>query len=150
MTKATEVAMQDQRGFSLIEMMITVAIIGILASIAVPQYNDYVTRSRLVEAQSKLSETRVRLEQYFVNNRTYAGFTCKQDAATGENFNIDCPVKPDATTFSITATGTDLGKMKGFAFSLNDLNQRSSTITATGWKAHDPNNCWVTRKPDQC
>lgn len=140
--------MQDQRGFSLIEMMITVAIIGILASIAVPQYNDYVTRSRLVEAQSKLNETRVRLEQYFVNNRTYAGFICKQDAAAGEKFNINCPADPDATTFSITATGT--GSMAGFAFSLNDLNQRSSTITAKGWKAHDPNNCWVTRKPDQC
>lgn len=139
--------MQDQRGFSLIEMMITVAIIGILASIAVPQYNDYVTRSRLVEAQSKLSDTRVRLEQYFVNNRTYTGFPCAQAAVGSENFSITCPTQT-ANTFTITATGT--GKMNGFAFSLNDLNQRSSAITATGWSNPSPNNCWVSRRPNLC
>lgn len=139
--------MQDQSGFSLIEMMITVAIIGILASIAVPQYTDYVTRSRLVEAQSKLSDTRVRLEQYFVNNRTYVGFTCTQTAVGGENFSVACPTLT-ANTFTITATGS--APVSGFSFSLNDLNQRSSAITATGWSNPSPNNCWVSRKPNLC
>ncbi|MFC7420275.1 type IV pilin protein [Iodobacter arcticus] len=139
--------MKNQLGFSLIEIMITVAIVGILASIAVPQYSDYVTRSRLVEAQSKLSDTRVRLEQFFVNNRTYVGFTCTQAALGSENFGITCPTQT-ANTFTISATGTN--KMTGFGFTLDDLNQRTSAITASGWSNPSPNNCWVSKKPNIC
>ncbi|WP_293934398.1 type IV pilin protein [Iodobacter sp.] len=139
--------MNNQQGFTLIEVMITVAIIGILASIAVPQYSDYVTRSRLVEAQSKLSDTRVRLEQFFVNNRTYVGFTCTQAAVGNENFGITCPTQT-ATTFVISATGTN--KMVGFGFTLDDLNQKASAITAAGWSNPTTNNCWVSKKPNIC
>ncbi|AZN36772.1 type IV pilin protein [Iodobacter ciconiae] len=139
--------MRNQHGFTLIEVMIAVAIIGILASIAIPQYADYVTRSRLVEAQSKLSDTRVRLEQFFVNNRTYLGFTCTQAAAANENFSIACTTQT-ASTFTITATGSN--KMTGFSFTLDDLNQKTSAITASGWSDPSPNNCWVSKKPNLC
>ncbi|STR45746.1 type IV pilin protein [Iodobacter fluviatilis] len=139
--------MRNPHGFTLIEVMVTIAIVGILASIAIPQYTDYVTRSRLVEAQSKLSDTRVRLEQFFVNNRTYVGFTCTQAAVGNENFGITCTTQT-ANTFTITATGTN--KMTGFSFTLDDLNQKTSAITAAGWSNPSPNNCWVSRKPNIC
>lgn len=139
--------MRNPHGFTLIEVMVTIAIVGILAAIAIPQYTDYVTRSRLVEAQSKLSDTRVRLEQYFVNNRTYVGFTCTQAAVGNENFGITCTTQT-ANTFTITATGTN--KMTGFSFTLDDLNQKTSAITAAGWSNPSPNNCWVSRKPNIC
>ncbi|MDW5417899.1 type IV pilin protein [Iodobacter sp. CM08] len=148
--------MNNQQGFTLIEVMITVAIIGILASIAVPQYSDYVTRSRLVESQSKLSDTRVRLEQFFVNNRTYMGFACDQAAAGSDNFTISCPTLT-ATTFTISATGASLTgakKMIGFGFTLDDLNQKTSAITganaSSGWSNPTTNNCWVSKKPNIC
>jgi type IV pilus assembly protein PilE len=139
--------MRNQNGFTLIEVMITIAIVGILASIAIPQYTDYVTRSRLVEAQSKLSDTRVRLEQFFVNNRTYVGFTCTQAAVANENFSIACTTQT-ANTFTITATGSN--KMSGFSFTLDDLNQKTSAVTASGWSNPSPNNCWVSKKPNIC
>ncbi|MBY0446383.1 MAG: type IV pilin protein [Burkholderiales bacterium] len=139
--------MRVSRGFTLIEVMITVAIIGILASIAVPQYSDYVTRSRLIEAQSKLSDTRVRLEQFFVNNRTYEGFPCTQAAVGNEKFGISCTTQT-ATTFVISATG--INKMAGFGFTLDDLNQKASAITASGWSNPTTNNCWVSKKPNIC
>ncbi|MEJ2794972.1 type IV pilin protein [Iodobacter sp. LRB] len=139
--------MRNPHGFTLIEVMVTIAIVGILAAIAIPQYTDYVTRSRLVEAQSKLSDTRVRLEQFFVNNRTYVGFTCTQAAVGNENFGITCTTQT-ANTFTITATGTN--KMTGFSFTLDDLNQKTSAIAAAGWSNPSPNNCWVSRKPNIC
>ena len=64
---------RTQRGFTLIELMVTVAIIAVLAAIAVPNYRDYVTRGKLVEASAGLSDARVKMEQYFQDNRTYPG-----------------------------------------------------------------------------
>ncbi len=58
-------------GFTLIEVMITVAVIAILAAVALPSYIEYVTRSKLVEAKTNLSDMRTRLEQYFLDNRKY-------------------------------------------------------------------------------
>ena len=48
-----------QNGFSLIELMIVLAIIGVLAAIAIPNYNDYITRSKITEGVAGLSDARV-------------------------------------------------------------------------------------------
>ncbi|WP_293937580.1 type IV pilin protein [Iodobacter sp.] len=133
--------MRSTSGFTLIEVMITVAIIGILASIAVPSYQDYVTRSRLVEPQSKLSDTRVQLEQFFMNNRTYLNFPCKKDAAGSDKFNIDCPTLK-ANEFLISATGS--GKMEGFSFTLDDQGIKQTTAAPTGWTKGV--GCWTNKK----
>ena len=60
------------RGFTLIELMIVMAIIAILGAVAIPAYRDYVVRSRLSGAASGLSEARVRMEQFYADSRTYA------------------------------------------------------------------------------
>jgi general secretion pathway protein G len=59
------------QGFTLVEMMITVAIIGILAAIALPAYNNYVERVRVSTAISDIATMSVKIEQYFVENRVY-------------------------------------------------------------------------------
>ena len=62
-----------ERGFSLIELMVVVAIAAVLISVAIPSYRDYVRRGAIEEATSQLSAGRVVFEQFFLDNRTYDG-----------------------------------------------------------------------------
>lgn len=136
--------MSRLRGFTLIEVMIVVAIVGILAVVALPIYNEYVTRSRLPEAHGNLSTGRVAAEQWFQDQRTYTGFPCPQDT----NFwrYAGCGVTAGAASYTITATGQ--GAMAGFVFTIDERNTRQTTGTATGWAPSGglPVNCWIVRK----
>src|ERR1700682_2234527 len=99
------------RGFTLIEMMIVVGVIGILAAIAIPNYSDYVRRGKIIDGTSKLADARVRIEQWFLDRRTYVG-AC--DVGTGvvrltpgsdDTFALSCPVAPTAFVYTVQATG---------------------------------------------
>ncbi|MCP3852652.1 MAG: prepilin-type N-terminal cleavage/methylation domain-containing protein [Gammaproteobacteria bacterium] len=59
------------KGFTLIEIMIVVAVVAILAAIAVPSYSDYVLRAKRVDAANKLMDIANRQQQYFLDNRSY-------------------------------------------------------------------------------
>lgn len=126
-------------GFSLIELMIVVAITAILASVALPAYNEYTLRGRLVEAHSALSNGRTAVEQWFQDNRTFVGAPCPaNDARIG--FNYTCTLA--ATTYTLTATGT--GPSTGFTFTVNEAYVRATATAPTGWTTNTA--CWVTRK----
>ncbi len=136
-------------GFSLIELMIVVAIIGILSAIAVPAYNDYVTRGRIPDATSGLASKRVQLEQFYQDNRTYAGADgagqpCADDTTTSKYFNFSCTAA-NAATYTIQAAGK--GAMAGFTFTINQDNVKSTTAAPAGWPT---GACWVTSKGTTC
>lgn len=126
-------------GFSLIEMMIVVAIAAILASVAWPSYNEYTLRGRLVEAHSALSSGRTAVEQWFQDNRTFVGAPCPPND-TRIGFNYTCTLA--ATTYTLTATGT--GPSAGFTFTVNQSYVRATSAAPTGWPTNTA--CWVTRK----
>lgn len=134
-------------GFTLIELMVVIAIIAILASIALPAYTDYVVRSRIPEATSGLASKRTRLELFFDNNRTYAAAPdCTSDSTTSTAFTFSCSGTPDATTYTLQAVGT--GAMAGFTFTVNQANARATTAVPSGWTTSG--SCWVTRKDGTC
>lgn len=152
--------MKQQQGFSLIELMIAVVIISILTAIAVPSYQDYVMRSRVPEATSGMADIRVRMEQFFQDNRSYPTGGCvvapSAPSATqlgvpaGSSFDFACAAT--ANTFSVTATGKN--SMSGFSYTLDQQNNRTTTFSgiaaSKGWTSASPNNCWVTRKGGKC
>ena len=132
-----------ESGFTLIELMVAVAIVAILSAIALPAYSDYVTRGRLPEAYANLSSLRVHAEQFYQDNRTYAGFTCAIPDA--KYFSYSCP-GPGALTYTITATG--VGPQTGFAFTIDQDNNRVTTAVPAGWTTNA--TCWVTKRGGVC
>lgn len=141
-----------QKGFTLIELMIVVAIIGILASIAYPNYMDYVTRGKLQEGASALSDQRIKMEQFYQDNRTYANGPCTDNTLTPDttNFTYDCGT-PTANAYTITATG--LGSVNNFTYTINQANAKRTTSAKTGWgtaSTGTPATCWHVRKGGSC
>lgn len=138
--------MKLQKGFSLIELMTVVAIVGILAVIVVPSYRDYLTRGRIPDATSNLSTKRVQIEQFYQDNRAYTGApACVADSTTSQYFDFSCSVLT-ADAYTLQAVGK--GAMAGFTYTINQSNAKASTITAAGWTGNV--GCWVTKKGGAC
>lgn len=143
--------MSKQRGFTLIEILIVVAVIGILSAIAVPAYTDYVIRGKIPEATSNLATMRVQMEQFFQDNRTYVGGPCGTTVST-TNFDIACVAATGGTVataaaYVIAAKGK--GSMAGFTYTVDQNNSRTSAITKSGWTATS-GSCWITKKGGEC
>lgn len=142
-----------QQGFTLIEVMIVVAIIAILASIAIPSYQDYVRRGQLTEASSTLAAYRVRMEQYYQDTRNYGpGGACGVAVPTGQYFTYTCALRDPGTGadqgFTATATGSSAYAVP-FAYTVNERNVQATTAMYSGWGAlpADAGSRWIVRKP---
>lgn len=137
--------MKKARGFTLMELIIVVAIVGLIAAFAIPGYTDYVMRSKIAEATSGLSDGRVRLEQFFQDNRTYAG---GPTPAATTNFTFSLPT---GTTSAYTLQANGIGSMAGFTYTIDQANARRTTAAPAGWAAAAmPATCWITKKGGLC
>ncbi|MFL6697684.1 MAG: type IV pilin protein [Vitreoscilla sp.] len=155
---------RNTAGFTLIELMITVAIVGILLAIALPSYKNYIIRSKLVTATNALSTMHAQMEQYYLDNRTYMAVTgstpaitppCVQYAITASAslpFTVDCATGgdvPTATTYRLRATGT--AAVEGAVYTVDQANSMVTVRFPTSWGAVPASNgCWLMRKGDSC
>ena len=146
--------MRSSRGFTIIEVMIVVVIVAILAAIAIPSYTQYVTRSKIAEATSTLMSQRVKMEQFFQDNRTYVGACAAGTVAPLPSglkyFTVNCGNLTNAS-YTITATGNVAGdtSMNGFSYSIDQANNRITIAVPAGWDL-PAGNCWVTKKGGSC
>lgn len=128
------------RGFTLIELMVTIAIVGILASVALPAYTNYVQRSRVPPALDALSTVATRLEQRYQDTGNYANAgNCGVTLPTVQNFAITCVISGAGQGFDATATGN--GPMAGYTYTINQVGLRATAAHPKGANAA----CWTTR-----
>ncbi len=139
-----------EAGFSLIELMIALAIAAIIAAFAIPSYRDHLQRSYLPEASSGLLLSAMRLEQYYQDNRSYRnGMACGITLPAARRFSFSCTLSADGQTFLLTATGVAQDAMNGFTLTLDQSGNARTTALPDGWGSV-PRECWVTKRGGAC
>lgn len=137
-------------GFTLVELMVVVAIVAILANIAIPAYTAHVTRGRIAEATDGLALMQSQLEGYFLDHRSYASSLACTTVVTGKNFQFTASCPATASPPSYIAQAVGIGPMAGFNYTVDQNYNKTTTIAAswTGWSGSS--SCWITNKGGIC
>jgi type IV pilus assembly protein PilE len=122
--------MKTQKAFTLIELMVTVAIVGILAAIAYPSYQNSVIKSRRADAEGILLGLANALERKFTESNSYAGYTPPASATAYYTISIN---PQTASTYTLNAAP----KAPQTSDSCGTL-----TLTHTGVKGAATTGCW--------
>jgi type IV pilus assembly protein PilE len=138
---------RQQTGLTLIEVLVTLAIVGILSAIALPNYRDYVTRGRLAEAFSALATVQPNAEQFWANTRSYADFDDVANVFPANTPNFTYALS-DATAAAYVVTATGRAAADGFAFTIDQQGNRVTTAVPDGWTANA--TCWTDRRSGAC
>lgn len=136
------------KGYTLVELMITLAVAAIISAIAVPAYRDHLLRARIPEATSTLSALALHLEQHYQDHRRYGDEkTCGAAMPTNEHFTFQCDLQDSGQSFTLTATGK--ASMAGFVFQTDQNGNARTTGLPADW-GETPANCWIAKRGATC
>ncbi|MFW9270243.1 prepilin-type N-terminal cleavage/methylation domain-containing protein [Pseudomonas sp. D2-30] len=130
---------RSNRGFTLIEIMIVIAIIGIVITIGYPSLTEYIKKARRTEIASLLSEQAQILERHYSKNNVYSNAT---GLSTGNDFYTIIPTTLTDQTFTLTAarrSGSSMAADKCGDFTINNTGKRDIANAAAGVTVKD---CW--------
>jgi len=139
-------------GFTLIELLVALALVGVLAALAVPGYGTYAARSRVIDAAMRLSDQRAKMEQFFLDHRTYVdgagacGAGLPASVAPADAFVVTCAAT--TSTYVVTATGQPAAGMTGFTLSIDETGARATASVPAGWRRTA--DCWTGRPDGSC
>lgn len=133
-----------KNGFTLIELMVTVAIVGVLASIAIPTYNSYSIKSHRVEGKSLIMEVMQKQEKYFTENNTYTtnltllGYSSSTVIGEQGYYSLTASAAPDGIINNVILTAQPIDSQASDSecgsFIMNSNGQKStSTSSPTCW-----------------
>lgn len=157
MSSATTRAARSRRrrhaspAFTLIETMIVVAIVATLATVAVPGYARYVQRSRILDAVARLADASARMNDRFLDTRTYIdadGNCAIAPPATGtvDAFTLGCTAT--ASTFVYTASGRSDKGMSAFTYAIDETGAKRTISVPPAWSRSA--DCWTIRADGLC
>ncbi len=139
-----------EAGFSLVELMIALAVAALIAAFAIPSYQNHLQRAYLPEASSGLQLSALRLEQYYQDRRSYLGDSgCGVTLPAARRFSFSCTPAADGQSFLLTATGVAQDTMRGFTFTLDQQGNARTTALPDGWGTV-PQSCWVMKRGGGC
>lgn len=133
------------RGFTLIELMVVVAIVGVLAAVGYPSYTEHVSKGRRSEAQTVLLESAQYLQRYYAAKNTFDGATLpakytvspKGASASTKTHTVSLTVNADKRSYTLSAApSSSYPDSKCGTLKLTDTGAKSSTAgtTATCWR----------------
>lgn len=137
-----------QAGFSLVELMVALAIAAFIAAFAVPSYRDHALRGQLPEMSSALQLGALRLEQYYQDFRSYRnGDLCGITLPDSDRFVLRCTSPDDGQSFLLTARGS--GALTDFAYTIDHLGQTRTIALPPTW-GPALRDCWILKRGATC
>lgn len=140
-------------GFTLIEIMIVVVVVGILTAIALPNYYEHLRRSTLIEAKDLLAQSKIAMDQYFASKRSFANAADNDGPCAtrkGKAFDVTCTVNSTTAKYTFTAVGRTGTRAAGFTYTIDQDGIRTMKTVNVGSSWPATANCWIFKKGESC